>query len=188
MKKIIILGSLILISLACRAQNTIPIENLVDYIGGENKGLADYNINYVKDINNLLDKYVGIWVGTTNNKNYEFRVTKYLDSFEGVYEDKLIIKYIISDISTNNILVNTTEIPDRYIAVIKGYYLSKVGTYHLWYSGNECGQSGQILIAVNANETEMNLTLVQMGDTVDSCVGVPIIQIMPLEPMTLYKQ
>src|SRR5690606_13097731 len=70
MKSIGIIIILALFALSCKAQ-IIAVEDFEDYPNE----LADGA--YIKDINNVLGKYVGNWKGTYNNRNYEFRIIKY---------------------------------------------------------------------------------------------------------------
>src|SRR5690606_10439727 len=135
--------------------NIIPIENEITYRNNETEVP---NGTYWKDVNNLFDKYLGTWVGTYNNKNYEFVVSKYTESFLGITKDRLIIKYKITD-SNGNVIINTLNVPHDDMLVIEGNYLDENGeTYHLDYAGENfvCGQNGYVLIAVVNNGLKMN--------------------------------
>jgi hypothetical protein len=73
MKKITIISLLIFSIVSCKSQ-VLPLENAYVYIENQDVGIPD-NINYVKDVNNLLDKFIGIWLGTHENKNFgEFSI------------------------------------------------------------------------------------------------------------------
>ena len=73
MKKIFFIGCFILSIANCIAQQIIPVENQINYINNE----IEYPDNtYIKDVNNVLGKYVGTWKGMYNTLNYEFIVSR----------------------------------------------------------------------------------------------------------------
>ncbi|MDA9339700.1 hypothetical protein N9Q68_01880 [Polaribacter sp.] len=87
MKNLGIVLMVLLTTLSCKAQHIIPVEDVVEYRNSEGGLLGDRDYVYVKDINNLLDKYVGTWKGTYSGKNYEFKVIKITDDRDEVKED-----------------------------------------------------------------------------------------------------
>ncbi len=68
---------LILLSISCKSQ-TISLERRAECYNDPDNCPT---FNYVKDINNTLDKYVGTWKGTYDGKTYEMQFKK------GVYQD-----------------------------------------------------------------------------------------------------
>ncbi|MDQ7917147.1 hypothetical protein RBU60_06130 [Mesonia sp. MT50] len=183
---------LIIAVVSCKAQtlpspqNIIPVEQ---QIINRNNEIEVPDNTYYKDINNLFDKYIGVWTGNYNNKSYEFVISKINKSFLGITVDELIIKYKITD-NNGNILVNTTNLPDDDLLVIEGDYLDENGeTYHLYYIGEnyKCGQNGYITMAVVNNGTQLNFGLSVEGEMTQSCQTGPAEQIFP-EFMTLNKQ
>lgn len=189
MKKILILGIILLSNVSCKAQNVMPIETIINYIKAEN-GIPE-TITYFKDINNLLDKYVGVWKGTYASKNYEFRITKYTSIYDGLSEDSLLIRYLITD-ANGTIIEDTRSTPDDGHYLIRGHYVDK-SHYVLSYAGKEtsCGQSGEVYIwTVNTNNTQMKLFLAQdqvLLNSVD-CPNGRATQVLPLQQMLLIKQ
>lgn len=175
--------------LSCKAQvNTIPIENEIIYRNNETEVADD---TYWKDVNNLFDKFIGTWVGTYNNKNYEFVVSKYTynSTIRPLTRDELIIKYKITD-NNGNIIVNTLNVPDDDMLVIEGDYLDENGeTYHLDYTGENfvCGQNGYVLIAVINNGLNMNFRYAVKGQMTDGCTTGPAVQVLP-SAIQLVKQ
>lgn len=52
------------------------------------------DLNYTKDLNNSLDKYVETWKGTYNGKVYELRFNKNLyQDFTGYKKDRIKADY-----------------------------------------------------------------------------------------------
>lgn len=149
---------LLVLGLKMNSQILEPIEKKWDYISMK-KGIPD-NM-YFKDVNNILEKFCGTWKGTYGSKKYEFRVTKYTSDFLKVKEDKLLIRYIITDLN-NNVIENTTYFPDYSPYVISGRYYNN-NRYYLNYvaKGGNCAQSGKINIWVN--DINMNV-LFQHGE------------------------
>lgn len=190
MKKILILGFIILLNLSCKAQ-ILPVENKINYINSEN-GIPK-NITYIKDVNNTLDKYVGIWKGTYNNKNYEFRILKITNKPGRITEDRLMMRYVISD-SNGTIIEDTRALPDTSPYVIEGNYWEK-SSYFLYYIGKEslCGQIGHIIIDMqpNSNNKVMGLLFLPQKESLPSvkdCPNGPATQIMPINNLILTKQ
>lgn len=146
----------------CNAQKPpqqlpIPIEEMIDYMNN------DVEINdgaYFKDVNNVLDKYVGTWVGVYDNKTYEFQLMEFTDNYLGISEDKILMRYKITD-SNGNVIESTLGLPDESPYVIKGYYLSEnEANYILTYiSQQPCTVWGHIYINVMNNGTTMRLFL-----------------------------
>lgn len=187
-------------SLSCKAQKmrpsllTIPIENYIDY---QDNNIPISENTYFKDVNNLLNKYVGTWVGIYENKTYELHVNKYIyesDIRPPLRFDELLIRYKITD-ANGNIIENTLNLPDDSPYVISGKYLSANEAYYvLGYVGQEgeCGQMGDVFIEVPTNSglTEMKMFMVPDNEIIlgYECPNGPANQILPLDKMILLKQ
>lgn len=190
MKKIIILSLIIIANLSCKAQQIIPVEKAIDYRLAEN-GIPDNT--YLKDVNNLLDKYVGTWIGTYDNKTYEFRINKFVNNYSGgTKEDVLLMRYIITNANGTQI-ENTTTLSDDNNLVIIGDYIQR-STYHLNYFGREsaCGQLGTIYIEIlkNSNNTKIKLNLLpeKIMISSSSCPQGISKQIIPIDQIVLSKK
>ena len=189
MKNILIIASIILSIVSCKAQHIIPVEDVVNYINSETGLMGDQNYVYVKDVSGTLNKFTGIWKGTYDNKSYEFRVVKVTEDDGELKEDKLLIRYKIID-SDSTIIEDTTTLPNDSYYVIKGDYLAKSGSYVLKYIGknSKCGQGGDVFISVyGTNNTKMQLFLHVYGETIDCTTG-DAEQVLPLNQMDLTKQ
>lgn len=189
MKKTLILGFIILLNLSCKAQ-ILPVENKVNYINTEN-GIPK-NITYIKDVNNILDKYVGTWKGTYNNRNYEFIILKITNKPGRITEDRLMMRYVISE-SNGTIIEDTRALPDTSPYVVEGDYLDG-SFYELYYIGREslCGQKGSIVIDIqpNSNNSKMRLFFMEQQEilSLKDCPNGNAIQIMPVNDLILTKQ
>ncbi len=173
---LIFLGIMLIISLSCKAQ-IIAVEDFPDY----NKDLEDGA--YIKDINNVLDKYTGTWAGHQNDTIYQFVVDKYTDIDERLKytHDRLIIKYKITN-SDGEVIEDTTNLPDESTLVMFGRYLSKQGQYVLYYQGSnsDCGQNGDVFLSVlDRNSNKMNLSLSVDGEVWFDCTTGPAEQVLP---------
>jgi len=194
MKNILLICLFVIAALSCKAQtlpssqNIIPVEQHIINLNNE---VEVPDNTYYKDINNLFNKYIGVWTGNYNNKSYKFIVSKINKSFLGITVDKLIIKYKITD-DNGNIIVDTSNIPDDDPLVIEGDYLNENGeTYHLDYMGENyiCGQNGYIGIAVINNGLQMNLGFALRGEKTQSCQTGLAEQVFPINTiMLLTKQ
>lgn len=198
MKTKLIFVCLLYLALNCKAQNPpsiqqiIPIEDFVYYNDNE---IEVSDNTYYKDVNNLLDKYVGTWVGIYDNNSYEFQINEITyesDIRPPMKFDELRMRYKITD-SNGNVIESTLGLPDESLYVIKGKYLSETETYYvLLYIGFEakCGQQGDIFIEVNNSITEMELYLVPEIEFIftSDCPNGVVPQTIPTDKITLIKQ
>jgi hypothetical protein len=142
MKNIYILALFLLFLGQTKAQNIVPIEKHIDYIGGD-KGIVTNT--YFKDVNHLLDPFIGTWQGSIDNKTYTFYIVKQTDTAYGVTLDRLEVRHYIVDNSTGIILEDTRNTSRIYI---KGDYFRKEdpSDYKLNYLGDNssCGRQGWI--------------------------------------------
>ncbi|WP_166924645.1 DUF6705 family protein [Flavobacterium poyangense] len=188
MKKITILACLIIITLSCKGQQIIPLEKLIEYRDTE----ADIvDGTYLKDINGLLDKYLGTWKGNYDNINYTFIFTKNKSEIRGLFIDQLYVRYLITT-TTGNVIEDTRSLPNADVLIIKGDYISKsLGYYVLNYFGKntECGQSGEVFISTTKDNKQMKLFLAAYQGIIDGskCPKVTE-QILPTKSMFLSKQ
>ncbi|RBW57580.1 hypothetical protein DS884_11035 [Tenacibaculum sp. E3R01] len=188
MKKILFLILIISVVVSCKAQ-IIAVEDFEEYPNELPDGA------YIKDVNGVLNKYVGTWKGTYNTKSYEFIVVKVTkeDLNLKFKEDLLLIRYKITD-ANGVVLENTLNLPDDDIGVIKGRYLAKkTGSYVLSYIGKEadCGQKGTVFIGVlnNSNNKKAKLFLYPSTELLDgNKCSTWATQILPTEVITLTKQ
>jgi len=180
------IGFLIQAALSCKAQ-IIPVEDHINYMDNE---IEIPDGAYVKDVNNLLVKFIGTWKGNFNNKNHEFRIIKHTTNFLGILKDELLMRYKITD-SNGATIEDTTKLTDDNIYVIKGDYLDKnKSTYVLSYIGKEynCGQNGNVFIEVSTNDLDnMKFFLVPDGEIID-CPYSEVSQVLPIALIILCKQ
>ncbi len=180
---------MLLSTLACNAQETKPLETEKDYYSPET-GIPQ-NISYFKDINHLLDKYIGTWKGALGTKNYVFVITKITDKPGRIMRDRLLIRYLIT--STNGSVIEDTRSTTDSNCPIRGDYIKK-SNYVLRYAGKDtqCGQIGTVFIGMvpNTNNTKMGLSLSQDHVLLDSetCPNGRVPQVLPLTQVLLTKQ
>lgn len=173
-KKYIIMNKLILTIISffalivhSNAQNIIPVEDVVDY----EQEIPDGT--YIKDVNHLLDKYEGNWVGSFENKNYQIIITKENREFLDLTEDLLLLKYKITN-DEGEVIENTLEMSDDEVYVIEGsllYFANQDNEqYHMNYVGenSNCGQSGTIYLMPTDNSTQLKFSLVPENVLVDA--------------------
>ncbi len=148
---------------------------------------------YLKDIHGDLDKFVGVWTGVYEGKNYEFKITKTRKYSSRTVMDKLLMYYKITN-SFGVELVSTYNVPIGSGYVISGHYLSTDRKdYTLSYSGYnlECGQSGWVTIKeAPSDSTKIKLTLSISGGTWPSCEqDEEVDQVLPInQGIILTKQ
>ena len=154
--------------ISCKAQ-TISLDALSQC---ENKpNCPDYV--YLKDTNNRLNKFIGVWKGTySDGRTYEFHFTKKENDYSyGKYWDILKGRMLVKT-ANGLILENTIGTSDQE-NYFNGYYFdSSIEKYKLYYSGNaECNDKGYVYLWFpNTNDlTQMNLQFIQDLDIIQSC-------------------
>lgn len=148
---------------------------------------------YLKDIHGDLDKFIGVWRGIYEGKNYEFKIDSIRTGNSKIIMDRLLIRFKITD-SSGAELVSTYNVPFGSPYIIKGRYLSTDRKdYTLSYSGYdlECGQSGWVTIReAPTDPTKINLGLSVSGGLWTTCEqDVEVDQVLPInEGIILTKQ
>lgn len=188
----------------CKSQ-IVPVEGLIQYRSSES-GLPE-GTTHVKDVNNLLEKYVGIWTGMYANKHYEFHIVKITEpssTGSGILYDELNLYYKITQ--NGEIIEDTTSLMPNYQNNTGGFiqqvpdFMLATGdllmnrTYTFNYIGREadCGQSGTIYISVgwDNNPNKMKLYLFPSGEILyeaQDCTEAAT-HILPLEQTAFYRQ
>ncbi|SHG35110.1 hypothetical protein SAMN05421866_0140 [Chryseobacterium oranimense] len=128
---------------SCKAQQVYPLNTYPDDVQPG---------SYLKDLSNELDPYIGTWKSTVNGRNIIVTITKhehYLfkrDLTTTFYQDALLIKYIITDLSGAVLQSNTnaqSEADRNFITSVS----VKDNIVSLYYNGTNCGVGwGEILL------------------------------------------
>lgn len=117
MKNIFLIISLFIVSYAMKAQTIIPIERTAEYLK-ENKGKVPKS-KYYKDVNKVLDKYVGEWEGTYNNKIFYFKISKQIKFISPVsnstHSDRLKVQYRVTDKKTGKVIQDKFKTSSKQI-------------------------------------------------------------------------
>ncbi|UOU99698.1 hypothetical protein MUU74_07010 [Chryseobacterium daecheongense] len=168
MKNNIIYIMLFIGLLSCKAQ-TISLDQLSQCENGPN--CPDYL--YLKDTNNRLNNFVGIWKGTyaEDGRTYEFHFTKKENDYSfGKYWDILIGRILVK--KDNLEIANTLNSSDQD-AMFSGFIFDKyLKKYEMYYSGNaDCNDKGRVYISFPDpnNLNQMRLVFIQDMDIVENC-------------------
>ncbi|KNB62984.1 DUF6705 family protein [Chryseobacterium sp. Hurlbut01] len=136
--KNILLSLLIGITVSCNAQ-IYPLRTYQEI--PEN--------SYLKDTNNELPTYEGVWTATWNNKIIYVtlkKITYKYESYLKEYRDVLIGKFKVTD-SNGVILFDNTNLSDNESKIVGTFFRKSDNKYYLVYSDKDlCGRSGNILI------------------------------------------
>lgn len=191
MKKALLFACTLLFALSCKAQTIVPVEKAIDYRRSEDGIPGD---TYLKDINNLLTKYVGTWKGSYEGKNYTLYITKYTSKFKKITRDILLTRYLITS-SNGTVLEDTRSLPDNSPYVIGGSYLSKdLASYASVFTGKnaECGNQGIVFARVkNTTNTSLYFSFEpnKIMTSYDICPGLKFADLtFPRDGLMLTKQ
>lgn len=182
--KNILFSILTICTLSCKAQiveypNIVPLEMRFEAI----RTHQVYPLGtYFQDIHNLLDKFTGVWMGTANNKNYEFRIIKIQYEFMGNAFDRLVMRYKITNtngsVVASTLAIATIDSPK----IIRGDYINLPGNHYLMrYVGldSKCGQNGSISLVSTSNPSQMRLTYLMDGRIEPDCTTGLVAQVIP---------
>lgn len=139
-----------MISLSCKSQ-TYPLRTFTEI--PEN--------SYLKDTNNELPAYEGVWKGQWNNKviyvTFKKVSNKYKSSLN-YYSDRLIARFKVTDLNNTNVFFDNTNLPDDQVKIDGGRFRKSNDKYGLVYVDRDlCMRSGTILI----NFTDITKTKLQ---------------------------
>lgn len=136
----------VLLLSACKAQNTFPMNTF-----------PAPNGSYIKDFDNELNPYIGIWNTDFNGKRITITITKELkkrfkqpDLTSNHFRDALIIKYSVDEIfksgSTLHIADNFDATSDESNNFIASFAVIEIGV-KFYYTGTNCGVGyGEIIL------------------------------------------
>ncbi len=167
MKRLFLIMMSMCLPLVCLAQNDlqlqmiVPLENYREFM--ETRTEIPDGI-YFKDVNHVLDKYVGEWTATYDDKSYKFYITKKIGSISstGTIYDELRIRYDIFN-DSGVIIASNVNLSDDNVYMIEGELFRGENNkyYTAYYQGKHysiCGDSGVLYLEMtNASDTEMSL-------------------------------
>ena len=155
------------------------------------RGAQKNDLDYFKDVNNLLDPYLGTWEGDYNGKTLKLEITKFKDNYLAISVDALHIKYEITE--GNEVLSTTFNLPNSSEKQIKGsFFNSDMSFYIAYYIGflEDCNQKGRVIIELLENGS-MSFWVYPAHDLVLVDCPQESIHIMPIDknnPAILTKQ
>ncbi|WP_417195245.1 DUF6705 family protein [Bizionia sp.] len=181
----------ILTTISCKAQ-IIPVEQVVDNFENVEEGLT----TYIKDVNNVLDAYVGTWTGTENGKDYTFIITENTIVFDEQYNinaDVLIMKHLIVESNTLRVIEDTRLVSDENAPCEGAFFRQFSGSglsYAFFYDGEDyfCGQNGEVYVTLKNNNTQMFLKLGANHEKYSQCQTGWAHQVLPENGILLTKQ
>ena len=168
MKNHILITLLILIGFTSNAQNTLPVEELINYSGNSNKGLTSENISYVKDVNGKLDKFEGTWRGDHMGKSYTITIFERTINYRtnpNIKKDELSLRYSITN-SDGSLYATNMDFPDDSPWIVGGQYLYNDNTYYFDFYGDDqkCSLDGTLAALVSSDR--ISITLFGRGEMI----------------------
>ncbi|WP_294251739.1 DUF6705 family protein [uncultured Chryseobacterium sp.] len=198
MKNILFILTLFIMLVSCKAQIIGTLEQFEECAMRPNhdEGCPDLeNITYVKDTNNRLNQFVGIWKGNYDSKQYEIKLEKKVnyktEPNDGLSWDMIIGRIKVTD-NSGNTIYNSMNRPDND-TYFWGYNFQK-RSYVMHFVGNyDCLESGDVFIETRLNNTnEMTLYYSQDKDGLLNPAKCPnfstYIPFLPTQKMILIKQ
>jgi hypothetical protein len=138
---------LLLINLSL-SQSTISLEQYATYRDCEDEDCGEPDdLEYIADLNNSLERYLGTWEGVTNNKKIIYKIERsQYTNVVGVKKDIITIRYRLIDIRTGNLILDTFTVPNDKVQVIDGFNYINGDYYALYYGFDGCGQDGYAIL------------------------------------------
>jgi hypothetical protein len=141
------------LALLCKSQ-TLSLEEAAQCRDNPN---CPRNFTYVKDVNNTLNKYVGIWKGNYNGRIYEMRFNKNLyEDVMGVKKDEIVgrLKIFISGNQSNIVFDNFNELDDSKTRFSGLGLTSDLQGYRMIFGGSSpegCINYGTVSLRIDPN-------------------------------------
>lgn len=151
------------------------------------------NFNYVKDINNSLNKYVGIWNGNYNGNFYQLNFIKKEYVGEDIKDDRLIGRMQIKN-STGKILYNTLSESNDLKTKFSGInFQPNLKAYMVYFVGNktDCIDYGTVYLIINpSTPNKMTIDFLPDNDIVieGKCTNSFVPTLPYRKTITLIKQ
>lgn len=151
-----------MISLSCKSQ-TYPLRTFTEI--PEN--------SYLKDTNNELSAYEGVWKGIWNNKTIYISINKVINKYDDTfkyYSDRLIARFKVTDLNNTLVLFDNTTLSDNEVKIDGLRFRKSDDKYGLTYVDRDlCMRSGQIFINfTDTTKTKLQWRYSQSENWVDS--------------------
>ncbi|OPB87029.1 DUF6705 family protein [Elizabethkingia ursingii] len=127
---------------------------------------------YLKDTNNELPQYEGIWAGSWNNKTIYLTFKKVTNQYDNVfkyYRDYLVVKFKVVD-NTGYVLFDNTNLPDDRAKIFGGKFRKVDDKYSLIYLDRDlCGVTGNIVVNfINSSKTQLQWNYSKDNQIIDT--------------------
>lgn len=169
------------------SQEIIPVGvgELYQYVTDDN------TLYYIKDTQNYLSPFVGVWEAETEFFKYEFHIKKGVIQEDNIKEDLLLMRYIIwaKLVPGAPVLVSTLDLPDDDLMVISGMSydtLSRRYSMYYWGVHGKCGQNGTVFIDL-FKTNQVRLKLSRDGDLL-GCEHEFVSEFLPTDWVFLKKK
>ncbi|WP_311136929.1 DUF6705 family protein [Chryseobacterium luquanense] len=154
-------------TLSCKAQ-IVSLETMAKCREENPTILCPDNWTYEKDINNLLDKYIGIWKGNFNGKYYEINLKKGLYQDLTLSEKKsdiLVGRLRVTDPNLNIYYNNFSELNDDKTNFSGLGFQSDLKAYKMYFVGNSvgCAEYGDVYLRIQ-HSTPSQMTILMLPD------------------------
>lgn len=141
-------------SVSCNAQEVILPLN-TSYMDLPNNA-------YVKDLENELDQYVGVYKAQFQGKEttlyFEKEVKKQASALKGYYyTDQLNVKFVVKD-STGKVLIDSRNSAGWLNKLVSSFKLSRLNVLSFIYSGTNCGVGNGSVLLRKLDATHINWT------------------------------
>lgn len=128
---------------------------------------------YLKDTNNELPQYEGIWTASWNNKTIYIYLKKVTNSYNSTlkyYKDFLVARFKVINNNTGAILFDNTNLPDDRAKIFGGKFRKVDDKYSLIYIDRDlCGITGNISINfINSSKTQLQWNYSKDNQMIDT--------------------
>ena len=153
----------------------------------------DDEVLYIKDVDNELDKFVGLWKGSINNRNYELSVVKRTEykryGDDETSWDLLKVWIIVKDNAGNLIYTNTNK-SEKLNGFSGENFQTGTNIYRLNFTGRCYNDSGNAFFYISPATGKMQLHYGIISDLQSDDCPSNFVPVLPTnkEGMILTKQ
>jgi hypothetical protein len=172
----------------------LPVEQLNEVTGKVSDQIE--GIKHIKDVNGVLDKFVGTWKATFTGGEIEIVIKKYTRDHsvyvqryhpEPLLGDELIGKYKLK--KDGVVIENTLDLPDDSLEFLTKHRFYDETTYTFSYLGvnHRCGDNGIFSLKYQDSNT-LRLRYILVGKTSVTCTSQAEISLPSYITIILTKQ
>ena len=188
-----------LVTSASLTAQILPVEQLKEVTNEDREQFYTQvqGITHIKDVNGVLNKFIGTWKGAFDGKQLEIVIKKYILDYSryvnkdyhsgSLLWDQLVLKHKLTD-QNGVVLANTLNLPDNdeYVMFKDAYHDSYTYAFNYFGKDYKCGDNGYVFIFIQ-DSTKAHFVYSHKGSQDPDCTNA-VGPVFPKTTIVLTKQ